>query len=229
MKCPFCYAVLTASSAYKLHIKKATATCATCRENITCEAIRLAIFVNNFNRGDYAIRNSFELGTKLTITTETSSWKSFSGYLLQVVKTNKKILSLPKAQQRFRAITLRWEVREIIASLRSNFSCLSMDLIKGMYRQLAFVNKICSNYEYWTNPAVIQTSISRYMKFVNLIASHPGKTMVPTIDIDLAWHTHQTFPERYCAYTKAVLQKILNHDDTIGSDDLGKGFFSHFT
>ena len=223
MKCPFCSVALPAGSAYKLHIKKAKTTCASCSEDITCEAIRLAIFVDNFNRGDYIIKSSFDLGTKLTITTKTSSWKSFSAYLLEIVKKNKRILALPKSQQRFRAINLRWEVREIIATLRSNFSCLSIDLIKGMYRQLAFVNKICSNYVYWSDTSLIHAAISRYLKFLELIANYPGKTMVPTIDIDLVWHTHQTQPVRYCEYTKSLLGKILNHDDTIGSDDLGKG------
>lgn len=33
--------------------------------------------------------------------------------------------------------------------------------------------------------------VVRYHHFLDLMASSPGKFAVPTLDIDLAWHTHQ--------------------------------------
>eukprot|EP01036_Dinobryon_divergens_P031388 gene31388-40777_t len=207
---------------------KATVICDTCQESITCEALALAIFVHNFNRGDYPIKTYFDEGTKLAINTHNSSWKNFSSYLLQLIRASKKVLSMPSSLQRIRALHMRREVRGLIAPLRSNMSCLSLDLIKGMYRQLTFANKICSNFDYWFNPTVVQASIARYFKFLHVIASHRGKTFVPTMDIDLVWHTHQTDPVNYSAYTKSLMGKVLNHDDTVGSEDLGKGYARTF-
>ena len=223
MNCPYCRRPLTPANAYSVHIMKATAVCETCHESISSEALVLKIFVENFNRGDYPIKSYFDAGTKLVINTQNSSWKTFSSYLLNLVRSSRKVLALPTPLQRVRAMYMRREIRDLVAPLRSNMSCLSLDLIKGMYRQLSFVNKICTNYQYWCEPAVLRTSIERYFKFVQLIASHPGKTFVPTMDIDLVWHTHQTDPKSYGAYTKSVLGKTLNHDDTIGHEDLGKG------
>ena len=223
MHCPYCCRPLSPANAYSVHITKGTVTCETCHESVTSEALVLSIFVQNFNRGDYSIKSYFDDGTKFVINTQNSSWKTFSSYLLQLVRTSRKVLALPTPLQRVRAIYMRREIRDLVSPLRSNMSCLSLDLIKGMYRQLSFVNKICTNFQYWCDPAVLQTSIARYFKFVQLIASHPGKTFVPTMDIDLVWHTHQTDPTSYGAYTKSVLGKILNHDDTIGDEDLGKG------
>jgi len=220
MNCPYCSTKLEAPNAYNLHIKRATISCTRCKESITYEAFVLAIFVGNFNRGDYAI-NSFDLS--LSFGKYNSTWKTFSAYLLLKVKNNKKILLLSSREQRRHAVNLRKDLRELISKVRDNLSCLSMDLIQGMYRQLSFVNKICSNYEYWTNKEVIAASVARYYKFVQLIACHRGKTLVPTLDIDLVWHAHQTDPVNYCKYTTSVMGRILNHDDTIGSDDLGKG------
>ena len=223
MNCPYCRKKLTPLNAYNVHIKKVTVTCETCKEPITCEALALAIFVENFNRGDYPIKAFFDESTKLVINTQNSSWKSFSSYLLQVLRVSRKVLTLPQPLQRLRAIFIRKQMRDLVSPLRSNMSCLSLDLIKGMYRQLSFVNKICHNYHHWCDPVVLQSSIARYFKFIHLIASHPGKTFVPTMDIDLVWHAHQTNPTSYGTYTKSVLGKVLNHDDTIGSEDLGKG------
>ena len=222
MTCPYCSIKLETANAYSLHIKRATISCTRCKEPITYEAFVLAIFVYNFNRGDYPIKSSFD--SLLSFGKSNSTWKAFSAYLLAVVKSNQKLLTLPSSAQRQHAVNLRKEVRDLISKVRNNLSCcLSMDLIQGMYRQLSFVNKICSNFEYWSNKDVIAASVERYFKFIQLIASHRGKTLVPTMDIDLVWHAHQTDPISYCQMCWAVLGRILNHDDTIGADDLGKG------
>ena len=45
-----------------------------------------------------------------------------------------------------------------------------IDLVSGMYRQLDFVNKICSNYDYWNSAEVVATAVTRYTKFMSLMA-----------------------------------------------------------
>ena len=141
---------------------------------------------------------------------------------------------MPITEQRKQSFNLRKEARGHIAAVRNNISCLSFDLIQGLYRQLSFINKICGNYmccnhEYWTNPRIIEASIRRYFKFLDLIAEYRPrrKALVPTIDIDLIWHTHQCLGDSssYCNYTRTLLGGILNHDDTIESGNLKKGTY----
>ncbi|KAI9219176.1 hypothetical protein BC828DRAFT_349637 [Blastocladiella britannica] len=64
----------------------------------------------------------------------------------------------------------------------------------------------------------------RLHKFYLLLSQHKDAFVVPTLDIDLAWHTHQLHPTRYCAYTTKILGGVLNHDDTIAKPKLGNGF-----
>lgn len=46
---------------------------------------------------------------------------------------------------------------------------------------------------------------------------------VPTLDIDLCWHTHQLFPVSYRQWCIEHLGTAINHDDTIGRGDLNVG------
>jgi hypothetical protein len=46
-------------------------------------------------------------------------------------------------------------------------------------------------------------------------ASHPEARLVPTYDIDLAWHTHQSQPHAYKADTIALLGAHWDHDDSV--------------
>jgi hypothetical protein len=48
---------------------------------------------------------------------------------------------------------------------------------------------------------IIQRLVLKYTRFFSLFASYPGKTAVPTLDVDLAWHTHQLSPSDYYAHS----------------------------
>lgn len=50
----------------------------------------------------------------------------------------------------------------------------------------------------WTEPGrfeddqdTLTRCIVRYHAFLDLMSSAPARFVVPTLDIDLAWHTHQ--------------------------------------
>jgi len=85
---------------------------------------------------------------------------------------------------------------------------------------MRFVNKICCNYDYWCNEDVIDASINRYERFLNLAKVHSRKVLDPTMDIDLVWHTHQTNHEDYVRYCNNHLGRIFDHDDSISGADL---------
>ena len=46
---------------------------------------------------------------------------------------------------------------------------------------------------------------------------------VPTLDIDLVWHTHQCSAVNYHRVTQEVAGKFVNHDDSIVQDKLDTG------
>lgn len=66
--------------------------------------------------------------------------------------------------------------------------------------------------------------IERYYRFMSLIADDPNRSFVPTLDIDLAWHTHQLSPSAYYNYTSRTCGKYIDHDDKIGEAQLSMAF-----
>ncbi|KAF9402440.1 hypothetical protein BGZ94_004930, partial [Podila epigama] len=47
-------------------------------------------------------------------------------------------------------------------------------------------------------------------------SSHNGRqALVPTLDIDLAWHTHMLSPAHYRQFQLTYYGRVLNHDDTV--------------
>ncbi|OKP14554.1 hypothetical protein PENSUB_13906 [Penicillium subrubescens] len=59
-----------------------------------------------------------------------------------------------------------------------------------------------------------QDHVFRYLKFLQLMKENQN-TLVPTLDIDLIWHTHQLSPVAYEKYCKTHIGRPINHVDTI--------------
>ncbi|KAH8679104.1 hypothetical protein BGZ60DRAFT_525827 [Tricladium varicosporioides] len=105
----------------------------------------------------------------------------------------------------------------------------SFDLVAAVHRQIKFSETMCT-YNWLNSPFVqdtLERSIGRYEKFFALIAANPSTMFAPTIDIDLAWHTHQLSPALYRAYSvKTTGGRFINHDDTLSQDILVPSFDS---
>jgi hypothetical protein len=56
--------------------------------------------------------------------------------------------------------------------------------------------------------------VPRYLKFLQLMKQGES-TLVPTLDIDLLWHTHQLSPAAYKKYCETHVGRQINHVDTI--------------
>ena len=57
------------------------------------------------------------------------------------------------------------------------------------------------------------------------------KSLVPTLDIDLVWHAHQSNHENYvkiCLFLSQEKKIVFDHDDTIGHTDLEKAYASTY-
>ena len=104
---------------------------------------------------------------------------------------------------------------------------LSIDLVAASLRQREFAKKItsseCSGIE---NPEALASANERYHKFLLLMSRTSKKkkiALVPTLDIDLSWHTHQLDAVSYRKWCIKHLGIAVNHDDTAGKASLDVG------
>ncbi|RGP67240.1 hypothetical protein FSPOR_6129 [Fusarium sporotrichioides] len=141
----------------------------------------------------------------------------FSGILLDSIieEGDKKALSIEKVLQ----------------------PAIVVKLMDNVERQRVFVKKM--NAHLWIrSPALqgtLQRAVDRYENYLELFRLYPGKMLVPTLDIDLVWHTSQLSPAAYETSMKALCGRFINHDDKIakykldtGSDETQTLYRTHF-
>jgi hypothetical protein len=121
----------------------------------------------------------------------------------------------------------RLSIRKMMAQYWDNHQSFSLELSGAVIRQGAFVDKM-HNLD-WLHSPVARTTMSRllrkYDRFFSLIGVNPGKTVVPTLDVDLAWHTHQLTPRQYYHYSLSKTRdRFIDHDDKIEEDKLNDYF-----
>ncbi|KAF8655057.1 hypothetical protein AX16_003258 [Volvariella volvacea WC 439] len=111
----------------------------------------------------------------------------------------------------------------------------SLDLVGAVLRQSSFIQKMVdlgwANIGYFDNPEdalVLQHAIARYHAFLDLIWSSPASFFVPTLDIDLAWHTHQLMSSKYERDCMEHVGRFVDHDDKVEETGLASGFDSTF-
>ena len=76
-----------------------------------------------------------------------------------------------------------------------NSSIFTLELGGAVMRQSVFVEKM-HDLDWLHSPAARDTMkrlLTKYSRFINLIAENPGQTGVPTLDVDLGWHTHRMY------------------------------------
>lgn len=100
------------------------------------------------------------------------------------------------------------------------------DLKQAVLRQASFVDKMWEKL--WiSSPALdgtVRRASHRYNNFLRLYKLYPTTMFVPTLDIDLVWHTHQCSPSKYYVTTQGLAGKFINHDDSIIQAKLDTGF-----
>jgi hypothetical protein len=109
---------------------------------------------------------------------------------------------------------------------------LSIDLVAAALRQREFSKKItgdsCRGLD---TPEALFKATTRYHKFLLLImrraasakGGKKGGGLVPTLDIDLCWHTHQLASYSYRKWCVDHLGLAINHDDSVGEKSLSSG------
>ena len=87
---------------------------------------------------------------------------------------------------------------------------IDFDPTAAVNRQACFARKM-SQFGWLYSPslgAILQRAAMRYRNFFLLVAELPGP-VVPDLDVDLVWHTHQLSPARYASFSRAVAQGVL--------------------
>ncbi|KAL6233048.1 hypothetical protein BDW75DRAFT_216110 [Aspergillus navahoensis] len=103
---------------------------------------------------------------------------------------------------------------------------LSIPLVNNVERQCVFVDKMHA-HRWIRSPAVAGTlrrAIDRYDNFLHLFRLYPSQFLVPTLDIDLVWHTHQCSAAKYRTSVTRRVGRFINHEDKIGRGSLDDGF-----
>ncbi|KAL4971920.1 hypothetical protein BDW66DRAFT_155205 [Aspergillus desertorum] len=103
---------------------------------------------------------------------------------------------------------------------------LNSPLVQNVERQCVFVDKMHA-HRWIRSPAVAGTlrrAIDRYDRFLHLFRLYPNHFLVPTLDIDLVWHTHQCSANKYRSFVTARVGRFINHEDKIGRGALDDGF-----
>jgi hypothetical protein len=94
-------------------------------------------------------------------------------------------------------------------------------LVGACRRQQVFMRKIMGLRAGMDTPVFIsQCCVPRYARFLELMKAHKGTMLVPTLAIDLAWHSHQMLPRRYHAETRQLVGWSVNHDDDLDGQQL---------
>ncbi|GBE89583.1 hypothetical protein SCP_1602460 [Sparassis crispa] len=103
----------------------------------------------------------------------------------------------------------------------------SIDLVGAVVRQGAFIDKM---HEFgWTKPGyfdsgedelVLVHATARYHAFLDLMNTSPSLSLLPTLDIDLVWHSHQLMGSRYEKDCMQYVRRYVDHDDTVKENKL---------
>ncbi|KAI9838829.1 MAG: hypothetical protein M1819_004035 [Sarea resinae] len=122
--------------------------------------------------------------------------------------------------------TERIAIRKMMSRYWDNSSAFALDLVGAVIRQGSFIEKMHS-IDWIHSPALTATMARLLVKnerFFLIMAQHPGHVCVPTLDVDLAWHTHQLSPQRYYTFTISKTGQFVDHDDKIEESKLSDAF-----
>jgi hypothetical protein len=120
----------------------------------------------------------------------------------------------------------RLAIRKMMSRYWENSSVFALELGGAVIRQSVFVDKMYG-LDWLHSPAAKETMkrlLLKYQRFIQIMATYPLHVAVPTLDVDLGWHTHQLSPRSYYDYTVSKCKKFIDHDDKMDEDQLNTGF-----
>ena len=103
-------------------------------------------------------------------------------------------------------------------------SQLAEQLADAVASQASFVGRILALGPNIVDDAWIDRAVTRYGQFLLLAKQNPGKTLVPTLDVDLIWHVHMLSPLDYRDDCHTLLGRLLYHDDQMAEGSIAAAF-----
>ncbi|CAE6436505.1 unnamed protein product [Rhizoctonia solani] len=110
-------------------------------------------------------------------------------------------------------------ISRLFRAFRHN-SPVSVDLPGAVLRQQKFTSQILP----LDGSLSISDLITQYHTFLDLCAHNPGKALVPTLVIDLGWHTHMLSGEGYRNDCWRLFEKMVGHEDKVEEGKLASSF-----
>ncbi|KAF0714497.1 Aste57867_3843 [Aphanomyces stellatus] len=214
-QCPHgsCHGHLNIPNMYAIHMDDATIRCNSCYNSISYKLFQMQRLREDYSSIQVTCTmngKSMQLTIPIPRLQRNGSLDSFMAEINASFKQEAAKSSKQGVQR------LKSKLDAVLAkAFNEPLGCFGLDLVHAMVRQLDFVNKICSNYDYWCQPQVIDESIRRYHQFIHLMHIQSAGTLVPTSDIDIVWHTHQTLPTEYAVFCNDIVGQLIDHDDTI--------------
>lgn len=115
-----------------------------------------------------------------------------------------------------------------------NSSVFALDLVGAVIRQGKFIQKMHSlDWIHKFSPSdltrLLRSVQKKYDIFWGIIVANPSRMAVPTLDIDLIWHTHQLSPRDYYTHSITTTAKIrpvrfIDHNDRVDEGQLSNSF-----
>ncbi|CAO3633431.1 unnamed protein product [Cunninghamella blakesleeana] len=110
-----------------------------------------------------------------------------------------------------------YDANELLYAIRTcyqgNPSPFSIDLIHGVARHRKFYKDMMQVN--WENSKGFVNGIRYYHGFLVLMHTHPHLKAVPTLEIDVAFHTHMLHSNDYRSCMLTYMNRVINHDDNI--------------
>ena len=117
-------------------------------------------------------------------------------------------------------------IRRMMACYWENSSPFCLDLVGAVIRQGAFIEKMHA-IDWLHSPSISATMdrlLVKYSRFFDIMGNYSNNVAVPTLDVDLAWHTHQLSCQSYYTYATAKTSTFIDHDDKIEENKLSDAF-----
>jgi hypothetical protein len=156
--------------------------------------------------------------------------------LRSIADVRQCIEKITQNRQEMRKIRSNWSssmakderiaIRKMMSRYWHNSSNFAIDLVGAVVRQGSFIEKM-HQIDWLHSPALPSTMLrllEKYSWFVVILARYQENMAVPTLDVDLAWHTHQCHPAAYMQYTVAQCNQFIDHDDKIAETKLNDAF-----
>ncbi|KAF8549934.1 hypothetical protein OG21DRAFT_1447248 [Imleria badia] len=118
-----------------------------------------------------------------------------------------------------------------VLSAYTDGSPFSIDLVDAVLRQCHFTAQMdelgwlkSGAFRGADKHEILEHSVMRYHAFLDLMTAYPSSMLVPTLDIDLVWHTHQLMASRYSVDCEMYIGHYVDHELSVTESRLSAAF-----